>query len=188
MDTQQLQLFQTFEDIRQEKDGIEFWSARDLQKVLGYTKWENFQNAIKRAKDSMETWSWSVEDHFPNIRKPIVGWKWATQYVDDITLSRYACYLIAINGDITKPEISFAQAYFLSKARSLEILEQKMSEMERLSEREKQSYVKKWFYGFNISEETPKKTYLEYVFRTLRFILICNIRKRLFSSIHIQYC
>ncbi len=145
MDTQQLQLFQTFEHIRQEKDGMEFWYARDLQKVLWYAKWENFQNAIKRAKDSIETWSWWIEDHFPDIRKPITWWKGAVQYVDDITLSRYACYLIAINGDTTKPEISFAQAYFLSKARNYEILEHKMGEMERLSEREKQSYVEKEF-------------------------------------------
>lgn len=146
MDSQQLQLFQTFEDIRQEKDGTEFWFARDLQKVLWYAKWENFQNAIKKAKESIETWSGLVEYHFTEVRKMVDLWSWSQREVEDIALSRYACYLIAINGSTNKPEIAFAQAYFVTQARSYEVLEQKMSEMERLSERDKQSFVEKEFH------------------------------------------
>jgi DNA-damage-inducible protein D len=71
MDTQQLQLFQTFEEIRQEKDGVEFWFARDLQKVLGYANWQNFQNAIGKAKESIESASGSVDYHFTDISKMV---------------------------------------------------------------------------------------------------------------------
>lgn len=143
---QQLQLFQTFEDIRQEKDGTEFWFARDLQKVLWYANWQNFQNAIKKAKESLETSAGSVDFHFTDISKMVDIGQWLQREIDDIALSRYACYLIAINGATNKPEIAFAQAYFVSQARSFEVLEQKMSEMERLNERDKQSYVEKEFH------------------------------------------
>ena len=166
MDTAQLQLFQTFEDIRQEKDGIEFWFARDLQKVLGYTQWRNFENTIHKAKGSLITSLWgkegfadasktqknalnSVESHFfiiERTQKSINQYGEIDIERDDIALSRYACYLIAINGSTTKPEIAFAQKYFITKARSYEVLEVKMAEMERLSEREKQSYAEKEFH------------------------------------------
>ena len=146
MEQQKISLFKTFEDIRQEKDGIEFWYARDLQKILWYSQWRNFQNAINKAKNSSEASGIDIEYHFADISKPIIWWKWATQYVEDYILTRYACYLIAINGDTSKPQIAFAQKYFITKARSYEVFEQKISEMERLTEREKQTYTEKEFH------------------------------------------
>ena len=160
MDTQQLQLFQTFEDIRQEKNGVEFWYARDLQKVLGYTQWRNFENAINKAKESIETSSWSIDLHFADVSKTQISSNQHGKieiHIEDIELSRYACYLIAINGDVKKSEIAFAQSYFLSKARSFEVLEKKMAEMERLSEREKQSYVEKEFGRIAIARWVDSK-------------------------------
>ncbi len=146
MEQQKISLFKTFEDIRQEKDGIEFWYARDLQKILWYSQWRNFQNAINKAKNSSEASGIDIEYHFADISKPIIWWKWATQYVEDYILTRYACYLITINGDTSKPQIAFAQKYFITKARSYEVFEQKISEMERLTEREKQTYTEKEFH------------------------------------------
>ncbi len=145
MDTQQLQLFQTFEDIRQEKDGMEFWYARDLQKVLWYSEWRNFEKVISKAKESIETQSGTIDLHFVEVNKMADLGAGTQREIQDIVLTRYACYLIAINGATSKPEIAFAQKYFVTKARSYEVLEQKMEEMERLSEREKQSFVEKEF-------------------------------------------
>lgn len=101
------QLLWSFESIKNisQPDGYEYWSARDLQKVLGYTKWENFSWVILKAKTSCkEAWN-IVEEHFPESRKPSVWGQWAVQEVLNYNLSRYACYLIAQNGDSKKSEI-----------------------------------------------------------------------------------
>lgn len=149
MERQKISLFKTFEDIRQEKDGIEFWYARDLQQVLWYSQWRNFENIISRAIESTKSSQISHEEHFANLSKTQ---KSRNQYgettlnVKDFILTRYACYLIAINGDTSKPQVAFAQKYFLTKARSYEVFEQKISEMERLTEREKQTYTEKEFH------------------------------------------
>ncbi len=146
MESQDIELFQTFEDIRKEKDGVEFWLARDLQKVLGYTEWRNFERAVNKAKESLEVSSGSALYHFVDVNKMVELGAWTQREIQDIMLTRYACYLIAINWDIKKPQIAFAQSYFVTQARSFEVLQQKMEEMERLSEREKQSYVEKEFH------------------------------------------
>ncbi len=138
-------LIVSFEEIKQTAEDIEFWSARDLQNLLWYTKWENFEWAIKKAKISCwEAWN-RILDHFPDVRKPIISWKWGTQYVVDYHLSRYACYLIAQNGDPRKQEIAFAQAYFAVQTRKQEIIEQKLVDMERLRARKKLTITEKEF-------------------------------------------
>lgn len=105
-----------FDDIRHDDTSREFWSARELQKILGYSSWDKFQNAINRAKKSFEasklTKYYNINDHFRQVGKMIRTGKGAERTVVDFELSKYACYLIAQNGDPDKPEIAQAQAYF----------------------------------------------------------------------------
>ena len=102
----------TFEELRQTNEyGAEYWSARDLQTMLGYSQWRRFDDAVKRAMASCETSGNSAEHHFAGAGKPITGGKGAIQLVDDYHLSRFACYLIAQNGDPRKQEIAHAQKY-----------------------------------------------------------------------------
>ena len=138
-------LILSFEKIKQIEDGFEFWSARDLQKLLWYSKWENFSNSIEKAKISCkEAWN-KVEDQFPEVRKPIISWKWWIQKILDYKLSRYACYLIAQNWDSKKQEIAFAQAYFATQTRKQEIIEQKLIDLDRLRARKKLTLTEKEF-------------------------------------------
>ena len=103
----------TFEDLKQTNThGAEYWSARDLQSLLGYSQWRRFEQAIERAKSSCKESGNSPDHHFAGAGKPITGGKGAVQLVDDYHLSRFACYLIAQNGDPRKPEIAQAQKYF----------------------------------------------------------------------------
>ena len=115
-------LQKTFEDYVNHADGIEFWFARDLQKLLGYDKWENFFNAIEKAKIACKNSDQDVDDHFPEVRKTIAMPKGATKEIIDIMLTRYACYLIAQNGDPRKEEIAFAQSYFAVQTRKQELI------------------------------------------------------------------
>ena len=114
----------------------EFWSARDLMPLLGYNKWERFEGAIKRAMTACENTGNIVEDHFPTAEKPIKGGKGAIQNVIDYSLSRFACYLIAQNGDPRKPEIAAAQAYFAISTRQNELTQLYADQQERLRLRE----------------------------------------------------
>ena len=141
------ELFSHFESIRREIDGIECWSARDLQKVLGYSKWENFQNAIEKAKKSCENAWLKPQDHFPDTSKMIDLAKGATREVDDILLTRYAAYLVAQNGDTNKSEIAFAQAYFAIQTRKQELIEQRLLDSERMKAREKLTESEKVLSG-----------------------------------------
>jgi DNA-damage-inducible protein D len=130
-------LQETFENHSQNKDGVEFWFARDLQILLGYSKWENFQLVIEKAKESCKNSSQTVTDHFPDVRKTIPMPKGATKDIDDYMLTRYACYLIAQNGDPRKDEIAFAQSYFAVQTRKQEIIEKRIELIERLNARKK---------------------------------------------------
>jgi len=103
------QLFVQFEAAASELEGIECWSARELQSLLGYSKWENFEKVIQKAKDACENAGEKTDYHFPDVRKTIPMPKGAEKEIDDILLTRYACYLIAQNGDSRKEEIAFAQ-------------------------------------------------------------------------------
>jgi DNA-damage-inducible protein D len=141
------ELFTQFEAITTELEGIECWSARELQKLLGYSKWENFEKVIKRAKDACTNAGEDTNNHFPDIRKTIPMPKGAEKEIDDILLTRYACYLIAQNGDSRKEEIAFAQNYFAVQTRRAEIIEQRLLEFERVKAREKLSQTEKQLSG-----------------------------------------
>jgi len=124
-------------------DGVEFWLARDLQLLLGYNKWDNFKNVIAKAKIACETSGQVVADHFPDVGKTIEMPKNATKETEDIMLTRYACYLIAQNGDPRKEEIAFAQTYFAVQTRKAEIIERKILEYERVQARHKLAETEK---------------------------------------------
>ena len=133
------ELFEKFENAAHQIEGIECWSARELQEILGYAKWENFSNAIEKAKKSCEAAGEAVSDHFPDIRKMIELAKGAEREVTDIALTRYACYLVAQNGDSAKSEVAFAQTYFAVQTRKQEIIEQRLLDVARVNAREKLS-------------------------------------------------
>jgi DNA-damage-inducible protein D len=141
------ELFAQFEAAAAELEGIECWSARELQELLGYSKWENFEKVIQKAKDSCINAGEKVAYHFPDIRKTIPMPKGAEKEIDDILLTRYACYLIAQNGDSRKQEISFAQNYFAVQTRRAELVEQRLLEFERVKAREKLSQTEKQLSG-----------------------------------------
>jgi DNA-damage-inducible protein D len=131
------QLNNRFEEYAYEQDGVEYWLARELQELLGYADWRNFLNAINKAKESCETTGESISDHFVDITKMVKIGSGAEREQDDLMLTRYACYLIAQNGDPKKEQIAFAQSYFAIQTRKQELLEERIQLMERLQAREK---------------------------------------------------
>ncbi len=110
---------------------VEFWYARELMPLLGYERWENFEKAIKRSMDSCETAGIKVSDHFREVTKMVQLGSGSQRSVKDYMLTRYACYLIAQNGDVKKEEIAFAQAYFAVQTRKQELIEERISYIER---------------------------------------------------------
>jgi DNA-damage-inducible protein D len=138
MDRELIQsLAKDFESYALEIDGVECWLARDLQTPLGYDKWENFYKVVQKAKTACENAGNIVADHFLDVRKMVGIGSQATREIDDIVLTRYACYLIAQNGDPRKDEIAFAQTYFALQTRKQELLEERLRLAERLRAREK---------------------------------------------------
>jgi len=125
------------------KNGIEFWFARDLQHLLGYTEWRNFMQVIHKAKTSCETAGHLIPDHFVDVNKTIAMPKGASKEIPDFMLTRFACYLIAQNGDPRKEAIAFAQNYFAVQTRKFEIIEQRIKDWERLQARQKLSFSEK---------------------------------------------
>ncbi|HFI0237800.1 TPA: DNA damage-inducible protein D [Streptococcus suis] len=120
-----------------EDEAIDYWYARDLMPLLGYERWENFHKAIHRAMNSIETSDTKVSDHFREVTKMITIAKGGQRPVADYMLTRYACYLIAINGDTNKEEIAFAQSYFAVQTRKQELIEERLHYIERTEARGK---------------------------------------------------
>lgn len=148
MKTQEIkELFEQFEAVAAEYEGVECWSAREMQILLGYSKWENFVNVIDKAKDACANAGEEVIYHFPDVKKMINLGKGAQKEIDDILLTRYACYLIAQNGDSRKEQIAFAQNYFAIQTRRAELVEQRLLENERIKAREKLSQTEKQLSG-----------------------------------------
>ena len=140
-------LFEQFEKAAAEVENIECWSARELQTLLGYAKWENFSKVIDKAKESCHHVGHNVADHFPDVRKMVQIGSGAEKEIDDILLTRYACYLIAQNGDPRKPQIAFAQTYFAVQTRRAELIEQRLLETERVKARAKLQETEKKLSG-----------------------------------------
>ena len=115
----------------------ECWFARDIQSLLGYAKWENFEKVIEKAKVSCKNAGLKEEDHFLGIRKMVQIGSGSSREINDIALTRYACYLIAQNGDSSKDQVAFAQTYFATQTRKQELIEKRLGERERLIARKK---------------------------------------------------
>ena len=132
-----IRLKKIFEDYVHQEDEVEFWFARDLQKLLDYEEWRNFVKVIEKAKIACETSGQNISDHFVDINKTIPMPKGAEKEIDDLMLTRYACYLIAQNGDSRKEQIAFAQSYFAIQTRKQELIEQRIALNERFEARNK---------------------------------------------------
>ena len=148
---------ESFENIKHiDENGVEFWYARELMPILQYSKWENFKKVIKKAIVACENSGILAKDCFPDVRKPIISGKGKEEFIEDYKLTRYACYLIAQNGDSRKKVIALAQTYFAVQTRKQEIAEKEYSS---LTEDEKRIYqrdlTRKGNYSLN---QTAKKS------------------------------
>ncbi|MFN7590184.1 MAG: DNA damage-inducible protein D [Planctomycetota bacterium] len=128
-------LFRSFENIAHRDGDTEFWLARELQELLGYTKWSNFQQVIDKARDACKNAGQAPEDHFADVGKMVDLGSGAQRRIEDVALTRYAAYLIAQNGDPKKEAIAFAQTYFAVQARKQELIEARLAEIDRLEAR-----------------------------------------------------
>jgi len=153
------ELFQKFEEASYLYKGIECWSARELQQILGYTKWDNFLNVVEKAKKACENAGEKLTDHLAGIGKMIELAKGAQREIEDIALTRYACYLIAQNADPAKSEVAFAQTYFAVQTRRQEIIEQRLLDVARLTAREKLSRSEKKLSGIIYERGVDEKSF-----------------------------
>lgn len=141
-------MHKNFDDFsRRTEGGLEYWFARDLQGLLGYDQWKNFQKVLDKAKIACQKVGLKVSDHFSDVGKMIELGKGGERKIQDLALTRHACYLIAQNGDPRKSEIAFAMAYFAIQTRKQELIEKRVAEIERWQFREKLSLSEKTLSG-----------------------------------------
>lgn len=138
-----IELFRLFEDARYLLNTVECWSARELQEIFGYTEWRNFSKVVDKAKNACENAGGTISDHFVDVNKMVAVGSDAKRSIEDIALTRYACYLIAQNGDPSKDEVAFAQTYFAVQTRKQEIIEKRLLDIARVRAREKLSSSEK---------------------------------------------
>lgn len=152
-------LFLKFENASHLYNDIECWSARDLQEILGYSKWDNFVKVLDKAKKSCENAGEHISDHFADIGKMIDLAKGAQREIQDFALTRYGCYLIAQNGDGSKSEIAFAQTYFAVQTRKQEIIEKRLLDVARVTARDRLSKTEKRLSGIIYERGVDEKSF-----------------------------
>ncbi len=140
-------LHSSFEGCAHQQDGMEYWNARELQTLLGYSDWRNFLQVIDKSKIACKNAGQTTDDHFVDVNKMVVIGSNTSREINDLALTRYACYLIAQNGDPRKDEIAFAMTYFAVQTRKQEIIEQRLADFERLETRDKLSASQKALAG-----------------------------------------
>lgn len=140
-------LFTRFESVKLEVEGVECWSARELQEIFQYKEWRNFVKVLDKAKEACKNSSNMVSEHFVDINKMVELGSGSARQVEDTALTRYACYLVAQNGDASKSQIAFAQTYFAVQTRKQEIIEKRLLEVDRVNAREKLTKSEKKLSG-----------------------------------------
>jgi DNA-damage-inducible protein D len=144
---------------KDEDSGLEFWLARELQNLLGYSQWRSFESVIEKAKTACKNSGHNPQDHFAQTRKMVDLGSRAKREIEDIALTRYACYLIAQNGDPSKDAIAFAQTYFAVQTRKQEVIEKRIAEIERLNARRKLSISEKELSGIIYERLSDEKSF-----------------------------